>query len=393
MAAAGSGCDTSAVTRQRYKSCLVVGALVLGACKDEAKPSADSAAPAAADEGDEADEADEAGGDSKAEGDDGQTAGTGPARPSSDTAANPKKGGLAGLALGIVTDAKEASKTPVTLIPPSARVVVHVELEPLRGLKIYELVRDAMLKETDPDKDQDATLRRLQACNLDPDKAKSLTLGVDDGDHTVGVIKGPGFGKFSNLECFEKQLEADGKETGFEIKTVDGEKVLEDEGDRIYSLGDDAILLVDKELLDATLPLRNGKGDNVTGGPLAKLLEGVDQNKDAWFVAGRGGKSSPFGYTAMGEAEAMHGVMDITGGDLSWAWTIDAKSDTAAETIESEINRGVGQLKPMGSMFGLPSGLDKKIDVEREDEHVTVSMTLTSTELDAVASAFRTFLR
>ena len=279
----------------------------------------------------------------------------------------------------------------MNLLPASVRIVIHVELEPLRKFEMYELMRDAMLKEADPDRDYSATLRRLRACNLDPDEATSFTMGIDDGDHTVGVIKGPGFGKFANFECFEKQLRTDGKDIKFSIEQGIGEKYVEgrDDGDRIYMLNDDAILLADKEVVEEALEVRGG-GDNVTTGALAKRLEAVDQKKHAWFVAGRGSKTQPFGYGAMGDAEAMSGTMDLSDGDMAWAWTIEGKDTSSATAIETEINRVVtSDLKSMGSMFGLPTGFETKIKTEREDAQVTVSMELTGKEVDNISSAMR----
>ncbi len=396
MARTGSGCDTFAVPRRLLLTCLV-GSLVFGGCKDGDEPSGDGA-PAAADDGagkggDDGKSAADDGkaGDGGQAGDDGKAGDDGQTPPSTDPKTGPKKGGLAGIALGVVTDAKEAAKTPVNLLPPSVRIVIHVELEAVRELELYELVRNAMFKESDPDRDHAATLRRLQACNLDPDKATSFTMGVDDGDNAVAVIKGPGFGKFANFECLQTQLRTDGKDVKFSIETVDGEQFVEHDGDRLYVLNDDALLLVDKELAEEALKVRDG-GDNVTTGPLAKRLGEVDQQKHAWFVAGRGGKSQPFGYTSMADADGMSGVFDLTGGDMAWSWTIDAKDASSATAIEAEVTKSVGELKSMGSVLGLPSGFESKIETERKDARVTVSMSLTKKEVEGIATALRPLL-
>jgi hypothetical protein len=306
------------------------------------------------------------------------------------TAATKKKGGLAGLAVGIVTDAKEAAKGPWTQLPASTRWLVHVELAPLRKSPMFDVTRDLILKSIGPDDDAAATARRLRTCKLEPDALERITLAISSNEHAVAIAVGEGFGVADNYACLATELRKDGKPVEFELTGEGEQRVLVHDGDHAYFLADDTVMMADKELDEEVAVVRKGTGESAATGPLAPLIEKVTASKQSWMVMANDGTGSSVGSGAMSKAIAMWGTATYDG-ELSLSWVTEAAGTADGREIEAQLESTLGEFKGVSSMLGLPSGFESKVKLERDDKRITLSVTMDEADLKAIDSAFRRF--
>jgi hypothetical protein len=348
-----------------------------GACKKEQEMSDDVAGPPASDADDD---------DSKTPAD---GSGGRESAPDPSTDSRKRTGGLAGIAVGLVSDAKDAAKRPLTVIPADVEFVFSVDVQPLMAMTAMATMRDLMLQQATKDEGKGEVLDRARECGLDIAKMQMVTLAGKDS-HSVGVIRGTGYGKPEAYECLAKWMKTTPDPEPLEVLEIDGTKVLVSEEDRGYFLDDDTILMVDKELLDAVDRLRKGEGKAVTDGDLGPTIAKVEQEEQAW-LAMRGGPDSAFSSPDVADVTAAWGTMHY---DEKLVTTFSMQSATAdgAEKAHKVLQEGIDQAKQMTSMLGIPATVHTGLELKRDGEVITLTSTMSQADLEGVSNAFKTFM-
>ncbi len=269
---------------------------------------------------------------------------------------------------------------PTKLIPDSATVMAHIDLQAIAKTKYW---KDAMaLSAANPDfkKSMDA----LNGCNIKPEGLKSVTIGTDGKDKVAAVLAGEGVGKIENLECMVNKLKEEGEE-GASIADKDGKKILVLDADGQKMEGhpvDDGTLLFTQEAWSAEVSkLAGGEGTAAVDGKLKVVVGRTDTSKAVWFAAHSGAwADNPMAASAK-DVTDVAGTVDFTSGV---AVTLAVAASSADKAKELKI--GLDAMLPQAAAFGVPEVVTKKLKVEQKDAVVTASLALTDEEVAALAT-------
>lgn len=309
-------------------------------------------------------------------------------KPAKDAGKATDKGGIAALAKGVIDDVKAAPADPLTLVPASAVLVAQVQWVPFKLVPGWADARAALVKEIG---DGERTLESLRECQLDLEQVQSVTFAMMEGEHGLAVVNGPGFGVVKNHECAIDKLRAAGKAPEYELVDHEGSKrIVLEKGDSFgYFLGDDAVLIVDKEIDAEVAGLRDGKGTSVKTGALQTTLARVDTKKHAWF-AGRvvdfmkkGVSGSP-----IGEIHELWGTAHFEG-DMALHFGARVADAAAATSARDMAQKQLEEMKSMLPMFGISAGLTAKVTFAATDDRFTFDVSMTESEMSSLHTAIK----
>lgn len=269
---------------------------------------------------------------------------------------------------------------PTKLIPDSATVMAHIDLQAIAKTKYWQ---DAMkLSQANPDfkKQMDA----LNGCNIKPEGLKSVTIGTDAKDKVAAVLAGDGVGKVENLECMVNKLKEEGEE-GASIADKDGKKILllEQDGEKMegHPIDENTLVFTQEAWAPEVTKLAGGDGTAAVEGKLATVVGRTDTSKAVWFAAHSGAwADNPM---AAGQAKDLldvGGTVDFTSGV---ALTLAIASTNADKA--KELKTGLDAMMPQAAVLGVPKVVTDKLKIEQKDAIVTATLALTDEEVASLA--------
>lgn len=301
-------------------------------------------------------------------------------------AAKGGKGGIAALATGLIGEIKAAPGDPLELVPASAVLVGQLQVVPLKLVPGWEEARAAMLRELG---DKASAIESLRECGLDVEQVQQVTFAMVEGKHAMGIVSGPGFGLAKNHECALGKLRTAGHDPDYEIADHEGApRLVVDEGDAFgYLLGDDMLLVVDKEVDAEVAKLRAREGKSVRDGDLGSTLGRVDAKTHAWFAARIVGfLAAEMGSTPMGKMQEMWGSAHFDSNlDLSFGTRMPDAA--AAEGLRDTAQKGLDEAKAMLPMLGVSAATAAKVAFGADGDRFTFALSMTPTEIESVRTA------
>jgi hypothetical protein len=291
---------------------------------------------------------------------------------------------LAALALfGLPACGGGASAAGGKLIPEQATIMAGIDVAGLMKTRLYtdhkaDLEKQAEWKEV---------AEAAKGCNLDPEKAvASVLIGTDGKDGVAAVITGDGIGDEKNLQCVaDKAKEKNGGKAPFTIVDEGGKKTLKsDDGKGTGWIVDGrTIAFASKPWETAVKDLIDGKGKPATDGPNKDLFARADQSKHIW-AAGLVPADAAGAAKGMGaDPKDFSGSFDLSNG-LAVKATVSLASAEQAEALKKKADEGIGMLKGLAPMMGLPPKVADSVSVSTKGAMISVEASITNDDIKAL---------
>lgn len=255
------------------------------------------------------------------------------------------------------------------LVPDSATVIGGVDLKAAMGSALYK-DNQKMLEEGEGKE----ALEAAKACNLGPDKFKSIVFGADPtgGDaKMMFVISADGIGKKENLECIHGKIKEKEGEDPWTMEEKDGKMVLTiDGGDATgYVVSDGMLAVAGKDWAGSVKELIDGKGKAAIDNSLKDVVGRTDTSKTMWAA---GSIPSEMASGPADGAKDAAGWVDLSGGLELMASVGFGSADDAKKKAE-EFNTMFEGAKGGAAAFGVPEAVVNSIKIEAKDSAVAVS--------------------
>ncbi len=290
---------------------------------------------------------------------------------------------LAALALfGLPACGGGASAAGGKLIPEQATIMAGIDVAGLMKTKLYTDNKAEVEKQREWKEVADAA----KGCNLDPEKAIASILIGTDGKEFAAVITGDGIGDEKNLTCIaDKAKEKNNGKAPFTIADEGGKKVLKmDDGKSTgFIIDGRTIALTSKPWEAAVKDLIDGKGKPATDGPNKDLFKRADQSKHIW-AAGVVPADAAGAAKGMGaDPKDFSGSFDLSDG-LAVKATVTLASADQATALKKKADEGIGALKGLAPMLGLPPKIGDTIAVSVKDAQISVEASITNDDIKAL---------
>lgn len=288
---------------------------------------------------------------------------------------------LAALALfGLPACGGGASAAGGKLIPEQATIMGGIDVAGLMKTKLYTDNKAEVEKQREYKEVADAA----KACNLDPEKAiASILFGTDGKDGVAAVITGDGIGDEKNLTCVaDKAKEKNNGKAPFTIVDEGGKKILKmDDGKGQGFIVDGRTIVFASEPWKAAVKdLIDGKGKAATDGPNKDLFARADQSKHIWGAGIIPAEMAGAGKGAGVDPKDASGSLDMSDG-LAIKATVTVASAEQAEAAKKKADEGIGMLKGLAPMMGLPPKVADSISVTAKGAQISVEASITNDDI------------
>lgn len=271
----------------------------------------------------------------------------------------------------------------VKLVPDGATVIGGVDLAAATKSKAYE----AFKKQIEEGEGKE-TMDAAKACNLGPDKWKSITFGAAPPEEKMVIVfKVDGIGKKENLDCaHEKIKEAEGGKDSWTSEEKDGKLVLTftKKGGKGYVTDDNTLVMTSKDWDGAVSELIGGKGKTAVDGSLKEIYGRAEKGKNVW-VAGKIPADMLKGSPGEGATDATM-WMDLSKGlELAAAVSFGSAEDATGKA--EQLNKMFDENKGMATTFGVPQTVVDSVKIEAKDKAVSVQATISEEDVTKLSDA------
>lgn len=383
---------------------LSIGLLVAvtGACKDEPNTTAAAGDGAGAEAG-----ANAAGDAAKAEGgEDGAKADGGAEGGAEDGAeggasgdqteggdATHGKGGLAGLTLDLVDQARRSNRDLARYVPDSAEYLVRLRFAELFA---YEPFTEIWRKVEARNEGFRTGVSALLECMVSLERFEDVVIGFDSEEHLVLAVHAEGLGKDETWRCLESVARSRSKDWDMVLTGTargDGPQLVSDDGDHGYFPDDSTLVMTSKAWDAEVVALLAGTGTPAVEGQLAAPAGRIAPETPLW-LAGRIGSSAATEMTGT----PFVGMVDISlavriaDDDLAFAATFDAGEVADATRMKDELTRGLKEMEGFFPILGFPATFASSLTFETEGDLVSLDFSLTKSDVgniyDAIGTSF-----
>lgn len=379
-------------------SVLSIGLLVAvtGACKDE------PATTAAADDGAGAEAGADAAGDAaKAEGGEDGTKADGGAEDGAEGGASGDqaeggsaaqgKGGLAGLTLDLVDQARRSNRDLARYVPDSAEYLVRLRFAELFA---YEPFTEIWRKTEARNEDFQTSVSALLECMVSLERFEDVVIGFDSEEHLVLAVHAEGLGKDETWRCLDFTEKSRGKDWDLVLTGTargDGPQLVNDDGDHGYFPDDDTLVITSKEWDAEVVALLAGTGTPAVEGQLAAPAGRIAPETPLW-LAGRIGPSAAteLAVTPFAGMVDISLAVRISGDDLAFATTFDAGEAADATRMKDELTRGLKEMEGFFPILGFPTTFASSLTFEAEGDLVSLDFSLTKSDVSSIHGAIGT---
>ena len=289
---------------------------------------------------------------------------------------------LAALALfGLPACGGGASAAGGKLIPEQATIMGGIDVAGLMKTKLYtehgkaELTKQPGWKEA---------AESAKACNLDLETAiASVVFGTDGKEGVAAVITGEGIGDEKNLTCIaEKAKEKNNGKVPFTIADDGGKKILKmDDGKgQGFIVDGKTIAFASDPWKAAVKDLIDGKGKSATDGPNKDIFARADQSKHIWAAGVLPADLASAGKGVGVDPKDASGSFDFSDG-LAVKATVTVASAEQAEAAKKKADEGIGALKGLAPMLGLPPKVADSISVTAKGAQISVEASITNDDI------------
>ena len=274
---------------------------------------------------------------------------------------------------------------PISLIPADANVVLGVNFEELVSSAVWR-ANEAKIRAADTEH----LLDDARACNLGPDKWRTLVMAVNANasEQQVIVMSAFGIGTVGALECINAKASAQGEPLFASIKQEGDELVVvrAAEQGRGWALDSDTLVLAGPGWQDAVAGLIRGDGKTVMNGPLATTLGGTDVSASLWGAA-----ALP---TSMANG-VLSGAQDIVGhvylgSGAGIALRVKFESGESATLKSEELAKAWAGFKGMLGAQGIPNGVLDSVRIEPQVDWVQLTASASDRDVLEISKTIET---
>jgi hypothetical protein len=226
-------------------------------------------------------------------------------------------------------------------------------------------------------------VKKLEKCNLGPDKFSRVTIaatGKDDGEVVV-VVEGDGIGKKDNLDCIAKEDE--------KITVEEDGKVVKLGGDEAtgYVVNDGMIVVAGSDWTTVVKELVDGKGKSAKdGGALKDLLGRADTGKAIWFAGTVPAEANQMlsGMAGGGTVKDGTGSLDLSSG-AALQVSLGLDSEDSAKKAKEAADLQITAMKEKGGNM-VPKSVTDSAKVEADGSVLKAEVSISDEDLKGLAT-------
>lgn len=263
-------------------------------------------------------------------------------------------------------------RDPLSLLPPQATLVAHVDLSELQRAPLWE--KNRALLEADPEARR--TLDVLSQCGVPFTGLRTLDLAVgNDGRDVAAVIVGEGVGDPAKVACLGDQLPG----RGLSVDRSEPAPAIVLDGARGWFVDDRTAVVATTGWLKDVQAVAVSAGPPLSTGPLGPLLARIPDGRPIWFAGRVPGRTAATLAPALSGLQEVRGALDLSEGlGLELALGMDG-ADRAAATL-GELRKQIDGLRAAG----LPGPVLDRVELGQAGPEVTLTIRLGMAELTAL---------
>jgi len=304
-------------------------------------------------------------------------------------AEGPNKGGLTDITQKVIDEARQAAGDPLRFVPDTADFVAQVHPP---ALLAYGPIADLWSKLEADDHDSHVAMNTLRSCLGSLEVFDTVVVGFDTQGHIALVAHAEKLGTDETWQCMRSRTIVESETWDLKITGTargKGPQLLSDDGDLGYFVDDHTLVMISKEWeAEVGALLETGVGTPAIEGRLAPPMGRITRDDPLWVV-GVIEASALTGISAgtpFGGAKDLSFGLRIEGDDIALATAFDAGQDSDAITMRDQLEQKFDEFKSILPMMGFPATIGPKIKFEREGDLVSLDLSLTRSELEAIES-------
>jgi len=304
-------------------------------------------------------------------------------------AEGPSKGGLTDITQKVIDEARQAAGDPLRFVPDTADFVVQVHPP---ALLAYGPIADLWSKLEADDHDFHVVMNTLRSCLGSLEVFDTVVVGFDTQEHIALVVHAEKLGTDATWQCIRDRTIAEDKTWDLKITGTargEGPQLLSDDGDLGYFVDDHTLVMISKEWeAEVGALLEAGAATPALEGRLAPLMGRITRDDPLWVV---GVLEAPvvkgtLAGTPFAGIEDLSFGLRIEGDEIALATAFDTGQDSDAVAMRDRLQQSFDEFKAILPMMGFPATIAPKIKFEREGDLVSLDLSLTRSELEAINS-------
>ncbi len=281
--------------------------------------------------------------------------------------------GAVPIALLLVAPACKGSRSKLEqLVPDGATGIMSVDPQPMLKSDSYAKLM-ALAKDSDPK--VGVVLDQLEGdCKLDYLKMESYVAGFDAlSQGFVLAMRMPNIGTKDSLSCVADLIKENTGDSPMTFGEEDGKLTIDVAGGEAkgWATDDNTIVFSSKGWASAVQQRIKGEGKSAVDNYLKDAVALADKDAHVWLAGKMPAIAKPFLAETPGKGLDMGAASMRFGDDLEFEMTVVFEEAGQASDLEAEINKQLGELKPMAIEQGVPTEVFDSLSIEADGAKLT----------------------